>query len=91
MMKTVIACQLNIDKFSLLGHVAFHEKECSHASMHERDESLGSRKVDDSRDNGSNDNPQELEPIEEWNTNERRVPKIVEGWPQQNKKRKNEQ
>src|SRR5437868_15195844 len=66
MMKTVIASQLTMDEFSLPGYIAFHERECSRASMHETDESLRSRKVDHRRDNGSNDNPQQLEPIEEW-------------------------
>src|SRR5437764_11175220 len=66
MMKTVIASQLTIDEFSLPGHLTFHERECSHATMHETDESLSPRKVDDGRDNGRNDNPQELEPIEKW-------------------------
>ena len=58
--------------------------------MHEANEFLGSRKVDDSCDNGRNDNPQELEPIEEWYTDERWFPEVVEGRPQQNDERENE-
>jgi hypothetical protein len=80
-MKTVIASQLAMNEFSLPGHIAFHERECSHASMHETDESLCSCKVDHRRDNGSNDHPQQLEPIEEWNTDKRWFPEVVEGWP----------
>src|SRR5947209_10080055 len=91
MMKTEIASQLTIDEFSLPGRIAFHERECSHAPMHERDESLGPRKVDHRRDNGSNDNPQQLKPIEEWNTDKRWFPEIVEGRPHQYNKRENEE
>ena len=69
-MKTANATQLIIDKFSIPGHISCHEQERSHGTRHEADRSLSSRKVDDSSDNGRNDHPQELEPIEERNANE---------------------
>jgi hypothetical protein len=91
MMKTVIASQLTMDEFSLPEHIVSHEREGSRATMHETDEPLGSCKVDHRRDNGSNDNPQKLEPIEEWNTDKGWFPEVVEGRPHQHNKRENEE
>jgi hypothetical protein len=52
---------------------------------------LGSRKVDDCCDNGRNNHPQELEPIEKWDADKRWFPVVVEGRPQHNDKRDDEE
>lgn len=47
---------------------------------------LYAREIDHRRNNRGNNDPEQLEPVEERDADERRVPEIVEGRPQQDDK-----
>lgn len=51
---------------------------------------LCSCKINDCRNDGSNDNPEELEPIKERDSDKLRTSKVVEGGPEQDDEGENE-